>query len=178
MLTPRFLFLWVMFFVGWLAVFLQSKLVWILKLLKVSIMKKRVFCALFMSVFFILPSYAEQFKEYPDGKAAYAAANAFIQQNELEKAVPIIADIITSGRDKTDLNGRMGYDWLHMYDDSFFLKIHTETLNYMLKNLENYNNLEQLQRIDSYYQGTSRIIHDIEPKLVKNLQEKLQQMKK
>jgi hypothetical protein len=95
----------------------------------------------------------------------------------LEKAVPIIAEIIASGLDKTDLHGRMGYDWLHLYDDSFFLKIHTETLNYMLKNVANYNSLEQLQRIDSYYQGVSRMT-SVEPELVKGLQEKLQQMKK
>lgn len=79
----------------------------------------------------------------PDGLIAYAAANLFIRNNKKEEAVSIIASLIASGRDKTDLKGRMGYDWVHEYGQEFTDKFYHQSLTYLLKNLGQYKNDEK-----------------------------------
>ena len=66
-----------------------------------------------------------------------------IQNNKLAEAIPTLADIITSGRVETDLNGRMGYDWIHIYDDTTVAKIFFGISRFLLLHMDSYNNAER-----------------------------------
>lgn len=95
---------------------------------------------------------AKRLRNHKDGQVAYAAANLFIKYDRKNKAIPIIATLITSGRGKTDLNGRMGYDWAHLYGQDFADAFLNETLVYILTNISQYNSIDELNRIDKVLQ--------------------------
>jgi HEAT repeat protein len=44
---------------------------------------------------------------------AYMACGILIRAGKGDETLPTLAEIIASGRAATDLNGRMGYDWIH-----------------------------------------------------------------
>ena len=44
---------------------------------------------------------------------AYMACGILIRAGLGDEALPTLAEILTSGRAQADLNGRMGYDWIH-----------------------------------------------------------------
>lgn len=44
---------------------------------------------------------------------AYMACNILIRAGKGDETLPTLAEILASGRAETDLNGRMGYDWIH-----------------------------------------------------------------
>lgn len=44
---------------------------------------------------------------------AYMACGILIRAGKGDETLPTLAEILASGRAATDLNGRMGYDWLH-----------------------------------------------------------------
>ncbi len=44
---------------------------------------------------------------------AYMACGILIRAGRGDETLPTLAEIIASGRAATDLNGRMGYDWIH-----------------------------------------------------------------
>ncbi|MEN8220404.1 MAG: hypothetical protein ABFS56_29465 [Pseudomonadota bacterium] len=115
---------------------------------------------------------AKRLRNHTDGKVAYAAANIFIRYGYKEKAVPILARLIVSGRDKTDLQGRMGYDWLHLYGDKFATEMSQKVLVYMLENLGQYRKTEEIKRIHKFYLSVGKF-EGLQQLLVEQLQEKI-----
>ena len=73
-----------------------------------------------------------------DARIAYLGANILIGRGRAQQAVPGLAAIIASGRNETQLNGRMGYDWVHSDDEGLFLRMAIMINRYLLANLSRY----------------------------------------
>lgn len=78
-----------------------------------------------------------------DGRIVYIGANILIRDGYMDEAIPSLADIITSGRDETDLKGRFAYDWAHSSDEFLALRISTKILRYFISNWINYSDAER-----------------------------------
>jgi hypothetical protein len=113
-----------------------------------------------------------------DGRIVYFASNILIQEGHMDEAIPSLADLITSGRDETDLKGRFAYDWVHSSDKYLAARIIIKICRYFVRNWTHYTDGERslayrfmspLLNLDS--QGTfsadtvERAIKDIETKM-------------
>jgi hypothetical protein len=78
-----------------------------------------------------------------DGGIVYIGANILIRDGYMDETIPALADIITSGRDETDLKGRFGYEWVHNPDEFLALRISTKILRYFIGNWTNYTDVER-----------------------------------
>ncbi len=66
-----------------------------------------------------------------DTLLSYISAGILFRNGFKEEAVPVIATIILSGKDNSDLNNRLGYDWVHNDDESLALRIVVRILEYI-----------------------------------------------
>lgn len=84
---------------------------------------------------------------------AYMACGILIRAGLGDEALPTLADILASSRAETDLNGRMGYDWLHGNegDEAMFGKL----ANYLEAHQHEYEG-EELERVLQYVEGMQR----------------------
>ena len=67
-------------------------------------------------------------------------------------AVPALAAILASGRDQTQLNGRFGYDWIHLGDDTVFRRLIIRINRFLLANLSKYAG-EERKRVERLLMG-------------------------
>lgn len=81
----------------------------------------------------------------PDAQIGYAGANLLIERGRAEESAPALAAIIASGRDETQLNGRIGYEWVHSEDQTLFLRMAILINRYLLANLEKYQGQERVR---------------------------------
>jgi hypothetical protein len=88
----------------------------------------------------------------PDARIGYVGANILIANGHAQEAVPALAAIVASGRHQTQLNGRLGYEWLHGDDDSLFLRLMIRINRYLLANLSRYTG-EERRRVESVLMG-------------------------
>jgi hypothetical protein len=88
----------------------------------------------------------------PDANIGYLVANILIAHGYARDAVPALAGILVSGRAQTQLNGRLGYDWLHSDDDSLFLRLMIRINRYLLANLSKYAG-EERTRVEGVLMG-------------------------
>lgn len=85
-----------------------------------------------------------------DGKAVYLGCQILIiNGNESETFGPL-ARLIAEGKDKTDLNGRMGYDWAHMDDDNLPLRMMMGMLRSLNSNYLTYGNDERARALSVF----------------------------
>ena len=66
--------------------------------------------------------------------------------------MPGLAAIIASGRNDTQLHGRMGYDWVHSDDEALFLRMAIMINRYLLANLARYGG-DQRARVEATLMG-------------------------
>jgi hypothetical protein len=78
-----------------------------------------------------------------DGRIVYIGASILIRDGYMDETIPSLADLITSGRDETDLNGRFGYEWVHSSDKYLFGRIITRIFRYFIRNWTNYTDGER-----------------------------------
>ena len=62
---------------------------------------------------------------------SYICAGILFRNGFEEEAIPVIAAIILSGEDKSSLNNRLGYDWVHSDDESLAARIIIRILEYI-----------------------------------------------
>ena len=62
---------------------------------------------------------------------SYICAGILFRNGFEEEAVTVIATIILSGKDKSSLNNRLGYDWVHSDDESLAARIIIRILEYI-----------------------------------------------
>jgi hypothetical protein len=88
----------------------------------------------------------------PDARIGYLGANILITHGYVRDAVPALAAIIASGRVETQLNGRLGYEWVHSDDDTLFLRLMIRINRYLLANLSKYTG-EERRRVEDILMG-------------------------
>ncbi len=66
-----------------------------------------------------------------DTLLSYICAGILFRNGFEEEAVPVIAAIILNGKDKSSLNNRLGYDWVHSDDESLAERIVVRILEYI-----------------------------------------------
>jgi len=87
-----------------------------------------------------------------DARIGYLSANTLIEHGRAQQAVPGLAAIIASGRNDTQLHGRMGYDWVHSDDEALFLRMAIMINRYLLANLARYGG-DQRARVEATLMG-------------------------
>ncbi len=87
-----------------------------------------------------------------DARIGYLGASLLIAQGYEDEAVPALATMIASGRDETQLNGRIGYDWVHSDDETLFLRMLINLSRYLLAHLENYKGAERIH-VEKFLMG-------------------------
>ena len=91
----------------------------------------------------------------PNARVGYAGTYVLIEEGYIDEAVPPLAAMIVSGRDRTHLNGRMGYDWLHHDDDTVFPRMMIKISRYLLSHLEEYG-AEDRRRVEEWLVGEKK----------------------
>lgn len=92
---------------------------------------------------------ARKIIEDPYAVISYYGANILIEEGYEDEAVPVLADMITSGRDKTkDEKGiehewGFGYDWMHHEDETLLRRMLFKIFRYFIANLERYTDQER-----------------------------------
>ncbi len=66
-----------------------------------------------------------------DTLLSYISAGILFRNGFEEEAIPVFAAIILSGKDKSILNNRLGYDWIHSDDESLAARIIVKILEYI-----------------------------------------------
>ncbi len=66
-----------------------------------------------------------------DPLVSYIAAGILIRNGFEEETIPIVTDIILSGKDKSHLNSRLGYDWVHSDDENLAARMIVKILEYI-----------------------------------------------
>ena len=87
-----------------------------------------------------------------DARIGYFGANTLIEHGRARQAVPGLAAIIASGRNETQLGGRMGYDWVHNDDEGRLLRMAIMINRFFLANLTRYNG-DQRARVEATLMG-------------------------
>src|SRR6267142_3867790 len=87
----------------------------------------------------------------PDARIAYLGVSWLIANGRLDETIPSLASIIATGRDETQLKGRMGYDWIHG-DEERFLRILIKLSRFLLARLDSYHG-EERARVEHFLMG-------------------------
>jgi len=83
---------------------------------------------------------------------SYISAGILFRNGFEEEAIPVIATIILSGKDKSDLNNRLGYDWVHNDDESLAIRIVVGILEYIKNHFKDLQPDEQERATDFFQQ--------------------------
>lgn len=86
-----------------------------------------------------------------DALLSYISACILFRNGFEEEAVPVIAAFILSGKDKSQLNNRLGYDWVHNDDESLALRIVVRILEY-IKHHFKYLQPDEEKRATEFFQ--------------------------
>ena len=86
-----------------------------------------------------------------DTLLSYICAGILFRNGFEEEAIPVIAAIILSGKDKSSLNNRLGYDWVHSDDENLAARIIIRILEYIN---HHYNDLQpnEKKRAKEFFQ--------------------------
>lgn len=95
---------------------------------------------------------ARAISDDPDARIGYLGDSLLIALGHLDETVPSLAAIIASGRDETQLKGRIGYDWLHSDDELLFPRMLLRISRYFLENLHKYTGDER-RRVEHFLMG-------------------------
>jgi hypothetical protein len=87
-----------------------------------------------------------------DARIAYVGANVLIEHGRRQEAVPALAAIIASGRDDTQLKGRLGYAWVHGDDQTLFLRMAISINRYLLNRYDSFRG-EERTRVEKVLMG-------------------------
>jgi hypothetical protein len=85
-----------------------------------------------------------------NGLTVYRGTQLLIKNGKEEDCFHALARLIAEGKDKTDLKGRMGWDWVHSYDDKLMGRMMKGILTYMNDNYSSYS-LNQKKNILSFF---------------------------
>lgn len=75
----------------------------------------------------------------PDALIGYTGCQILIARGHIDEVVPSLAAMIVSGRAQTQLNGRMGYDWVHSDDDTLATRMMLRISRHLLEQLDEYD---------------------------------------
>ncbi len=87
-----------------------------------------------------------------DTLTAYLAAGLLIRDGKEAETIPALCEIVVSGRAETDLNNRMGYDWVHSDDDSLAGRMLLLMAEYFRDHLDEYKD-KRRERVAVYFKG-------------------------
>ena len=82
----------------------------------------------------------------PSAAVAYTGAGFLIRAGLEKETVPVLADMIATGKVETELNNRLGWDWLHGDDPALFARMMARIGDYLKANLDRYGE-EERERI-------------------------------
>ena len=85
-----------------------------------------------------------------NGLTVYRGTQLLIKNGKEEDCFHALARIIAEGKDKTHLNGRMGWDWVHNDDKNLMSRMMKGILNFLNENYSSYS-LEEKKRILSFF---------------------------
>ncbi len=87
-----------------------------------------------------------------DTLLSYISAGILFRNGFEEEAVPVIAAIILSGKDKSSLNNRLGYDWVHSDDESLAVRRVVRILEYINHHYKDLQPNEKKRAIEFFKQ--------------------------
>ncbi len=86
---------------------------------------------------------------------SYLASGVLIRAGHAEETLPALAEIIISGKAETELNGRMGYDWIHSDQPEKTEGMFERLADYLEAHRADYGSEEQA-RVDAYLRALGR----------------------
>ncbi len=86
---------------------------------------------------------------------SYMASGVLIRAGHAEETLPALAEIIISGKAETELNGRMGYDWIHSDQPEKTEVMFERLADYLDAHRTEYGS-EQQARADAYLRAFGR----------------------
>ena len=87
-----------------------------------------------------------------DPLVAYIAAGILIRNGFAEETIPIVTDIILRGKDKSHLNSRLGYDWVHSDDENLAARMIINILEYINQHYEELEEDKKKRAIEFFQQ--------------------------
>ena len=86
---------------------------------------------------------------------SYLASGVLIRAGHAEETLPALAEIIISGKAETELNGRMGYDWIHSEQPEKTEGMFERLADYLEAHRADYGSEEQA-RVAAYLRALGR----------------------
>lgn len=74
-----------------------------------------------------------------NGLTVYRGTQLLIKNGREKDCFPALAGLIAEGKDKTELKGRMGWDWLHSEDETLMPRMMEGILTFMNENYSSYS---------------------------------------
>ncbi len=87
-----------------------------------------------------------------DTLLSYISAGILFRNGFEEEAIPFIAAIIRSGKDKSHQNNRLGYDWARSDDESLAVRIVARVLEYIKYHFKDLQHDEKKRAIEFFQQ--------------------------
>lgn len=81
--------------------------------------------------------------QHENGRIVYRGSQLLIKNGMEGETFAPLARIIVEGKSKTDLKGRLGYDWQHSDDATLFLRMMLGIMQSMHKNYAHYDASQQ-----------------------------------
>lgn len=97
-------------------------------------------------------SLAQHLLKDENGLTVYRGSQLLIKNGKESDSFPALALLIAEGKDKTHLNGRMGYDWVHSDDETLATRMVIGILIYLNENYMSYK-ADEKERILTFFQG-------------------------
>lgn len=85
-----------------------------------------------------------------NGLTVYRGTQLLIKNGREEDCFQSLARLIAEGKDKTDLKGRMGWDWVHSDDKKLMGRMMQGILTYMNNNYSSYS-INQKKKVLSFF---------------------------
>jgi len=86
---------------------------------------------------------------------SYMASGVLIRAGHIEETLSALAEIVKSGKAETELNGRMGYDWVHSDQPEMTEDMFNRLASYLETHRADYEPEEQA-RVDAYLRALGR----------------------
>lgn len=90
--------------------------------------------------------------EEQSGMIVYLGTQILIKHGKEKDTFSPLVKLIAEGKDKTDLNGRMGYDWLHIDGNNLWSSMTIGIMEHMNNNYYSYDSGQQ-KRFLYYFKG-------------------------
>ncbi len=95
---------------------------------------------------------ARRLLDHEDTLLSYISAGILFMNGFEKEAVPVFTAIILSGKDKSHLNNRLGYDWIHNDDESLAVKTVVRILEYIKQHFKDLQVDEKKRATEFFHQ--------------------------